>query len=626
MNCPKCGNPISPNMKFCAKCGTPVVNANVQQTANHVQSANQTPQPADIQSKKKEKKDKKGGKNIALKIVAIILVIAVLASGGLILADNIMYKNEKVEADEYITDFPVLKTKTEFMVYDAKKFPAESYRIKVERLKKTAGILKSEAFRSTENVFEETSSDKIYMIDFEENGEYRITLTDITVARTQPVTGTTAKNEETGKTIVLDVKVDNDDKEAVDKVTINSKPSDEPIKNFDDVDNTQTSTFIEATDTDLEKLTDMLDENFKFGFEGDFDFDSSVETMEYLFKAMHYSYGGFYDYFFSNDLEYEAESGDPLGKINYGYEKGTADNLKWICENIYNIDFDEDFIGKEGYVYGDNFYLSCFNAGGAPSSAYDVSSYKKVNNKYELIVDRNEEEWDTDNYHYIETVKVTAEIKIIDGERYWSIYKIEEYDPSDENPTTQSGDKPSSTAPSKDKDKPNSLTLNCEFETGEEKEITIFFPSSINPEEYHIHDNMSGHAEAFEDGTFEVEIYNEDDNGSAGTYFIYTSNDFTLENFGGCNMTYEDSSVEKSAYWDNTGKILAQHEFEWHNRKGKTTLCTGYYEEETVGSDSSVSSIYKKTNGTVISEDEYFEEYSKVMTYYANGHEIHGDL
>ena len=229
MNCPKCGNPISPNMKFCAKCGTPVVNANVQQTANHVQSANQTPQPADIQSKKKEKKDKKGGKNIALKIVAIILVIAVLASGGLILADNIMYKNEKVEADEYITDFPVLKTKTEFMVYDAKKFPAESYRIKVERLKKTAGILKSEAFRSTEVLFNKTSTEQIYEIDFKENGEYRITLTDITVARTQSTTGsaeTTTKKDEEGKKIVVDVKVDNESAEAADKVNLNSEKLD----------------------------------------------------------------------------------------------------------------------------------------------------------------------------------------------------------------------------------------------------------------------------------------------------------------------------------------------------------------------------------------------------------------
>ncbi|MBP3939759.1 MAG: zinc-ribbon domain-containing protein, partial [Clostridia bacterium] len=24
MNCPKCGNELKPNMKFCAKCGTPV--------------------------------------------------------------------------------------------------------------------------------------------------------------------------------------------------------------------------------------------------------------------------------------------------------------------------------------------------------------------------------------------------------------------------------------------------------------------------------------------------------------------------------------------------------------------------------------------------------------------------
>ena len=42
MNCPKCGNELKPNMKFCAKCGTPVAPA-PQQPAEPVAPAQQKP-------------------------------------------------------------------------------------------------------------------------------------------------------------------------------------------------------------------------------------------------------------------------------------------------------------------------------------------------------------------------------------------------------------------------------------------------------------------------------------------------------------------------------------------------------------------------------------------------------
>ena len=293
MNCPKCGNLITQNMKFCKTCGTPVAIQQQTQTQVNVQPK----QPVQQKSAKapKTSKKKSGGKNnLALKVIAIILVIAVLASGGLLLADNLMYKNE-IKADEYITDFPVLKQKTDFLVYNAEKFPSTNYKIKVERLL-NGGILKSEALRKTEIVVDDVSTTPVYNLNFKEDGSYRITLEDISVTRTQPVTTTTSTTTSTTTTttvpstystviteedsstetetqqsdttttqsstttttttqptettttmptseetkeqtkqndviiIIIDVEVENDSEEAVDKVDVNSKEGDGPIE------------------------------------------------------------------------------------------------------------------------------------------------------------------------------------------------------------------------------------------------------------------------------------------------------------------------------------------------------------------------------------------------------------
>lgn len=186
-------------------------------------------------------------------------------------------------------------------------------------------------------------------------------------------------------------------------------------------------------------------------------------------------------------------------------------------------------------------------------------------------------------------------------------------------------DKPSSANPSEDKGKPNSLIVVAELENGEEKEITVALPSSINLDEYHIYGKMPGHMEIFSDDTFEVEFHYENSYYLSG-FIGYTSPDFTLESFAGCGIAYEDSSVKKAGFWDNTGKILAEYEANRHERTGKTTLCTGYYEEETWGDDNAIHSIYKDPYGNEISEKEYYEEYKRAMTYYVNGHKMKGDL
>lgn len=250
MNCPNCGNELKPNMKFCAKCGTAVQQpvatptpAPNQEYAQPAPVAPQNPAPdAQVKPAKKKKTKKTGGKNnVALKVIAIILVIAVLATGGLFITDGLLYKNES-ENNGYITDFPVLKQETEFLVYDAEKFPYEEYNIKVDRFK-TGKVFKSSKISGFENVINERSSEQIFNIDFEEDGKYQITLTGITSERTQAApstqpssvetttTTTTAKTEEP-TVIVIIVIVDDESEEAVDKVTVDSTKEDAPIVEF----------------------------------------------------------------------------------------------------------------------------------------------------------------------------------------------------------------------------------------------------------------------------------------------------------------------------------------------------------------------------------------------------------
>ena len=258
MNCPKCGNPISSNTKFCAKCGTPVppqpmasqppvqttYPQNNPQTVQRPQPAQRnavnpqqqkppapqnfvtpqpTPQNVAIQPQKQPKK-KKSSKNLPLIIVAVMLVLAVLASTIAVVPGIIRNKNEINAATEYIEEFPTLKQKTSLLVYDINKFPSEKYEIKVERMF-MGGILNGVFMGET--IIEEESTEHVYDLDFEKDGDYRITLTD----KTEPEESTGSEETEVIEiVIIIDVKVDNDAEDAVDKVDINSEVLDEMPK------------------------------------------------------------------------------------------------------------------------------------------------------------------------------------------------------------------------------------------------------------------------------------------------------------------------------------------------------------------------------------------------------------
>lgn len=250
MFCKKCGKQIPDGLKFCGICGTPVDENNVtqkpitqmpqatQKRPEQMKVVGQQVQPLSIK-KISDKDDKK--KNNKLRIIAIILIVAVLFSGVVVifLGSNNKKKNESLPENAlHITDFPVLKNETEFAVYDEDKFPVEEYEIKIEEYK-LGGALKD--YSSRKEVLTEKSKDPVYKLNLDD-GDYRITLTEISSSRTQALPDTTTKlttttttttaekttnvtadNETVVIIIVIEIKVDDKDENAVDKVSINSK-------------------------------------------------------------------------------------------------------------------------------------------------------------------------------------------------------------------------------------------------------------------------------------------------------------------------------------------------------------------------------------------------------------------
>lgn len=98
MICPKCGSQITPNTKFCAKCGTPVPQQTrpvapqpprpqMQQPVASQQPRQQMKQPVAPQQPVKAPQGKKSanGKKIAVIAVAAVLVVAIALAGILII-------------------------------------------------------------------------------------------------------------------------------------------------------------------------------------------------------------------------------------------------------------------------------------------------------------------------------------------------------------------------------------------------------------------------------------------------------------------------------------------------------------------------------------------------------------
>ena len=490
MNCPKCGNPLVPNMNFCTKCGTPVpqkptapqqpvrpqATVMPQQPVNKTQQAPArpkeflqydapkkqpqnvvkpqppkppvqptypqnnppkvqpqpvpqnfvTPQPTPpnvaIQSPKPPRK-KKSNKNLPLIIVAAVLVLAVLASTIAVVPGIIRNKNEINAATEYIEEFPTLKQKTSLLVYDINKFPSEKYEIKVEKMF-MGGVLNG-VFKG-KTILEDVSTEQIYDIDFKEDGDYRITLTD----KTEPTEST--ETEVIEIVIIIDVKVDNDAEDAVDSVDIHS-PENPAVQ------------YLEATQEEIDFLTHIF---ARMHIQSDTYSPTDPEANKIAGNALT---NLFYPVYFDCIEKYgwetpenvmHTEESDPeqiYSKDFIGHTKYPAENMNWLIRNMFNVepkdtesyytvDMDDGttYTGCSWYVDGDYYYTYFDYVDVDPSYSCKIISRAQTDtNKLMLtlavhsfsIYDYPEKENGTE----VGVFELTAGVKEVDGKRVWSI-------------------------------------------------------------------------------------------------------------------------------------------------------------------------------------------------------------
>ncbi len=435
MNCPKCGNELNTDVKLCAKCGATVAPA--QPPKEYAE-----PKPVEPQ---KPTKQKKGKKNLVLKIVAIVLALIVFLTGGLFITDAILFKSES-EDEGYITDFPVLKIKTELVVYDAEVFPYEDYNIKVDKFK-TGKVFKSSTFSTFENVINERSNASVFSIDFKEDGKYRITLEGIVSERTQAVTESVKQEEP--KTIVIIAVVDNDAEDAVGEVSVNSQKSDKqdentkaPLTQEEIRPDISDAEKIVATEADFENFIKFLEAT-----NGSFDNGGGIETYKDVADMLYSTHGRGYEFFFGNiDYTYKNEYYNEVRENAYAVVP--KENVKWICESVYNIKFNDNFESssiingeeKPVYIDGDYCYMEGFVSGDGGTVLYEITEKTAVEDKYRFTVKVYYCEYgDESNKEFSGiTLTITAALKKENGKRFWSVYSVNMVNskPSEDEDTT----------------------------------------------------------------------------------------------------------------------------------------------------------------------------------------------
>ncbi len=282
--------------------------------------------------------------------------------------------------------------------------------------------------------------------------------------------------EETTPVVIIDVKVDGENESAIDAVNLSGEPIVSPDKdtsenndkdtsenndedtseNNDEVttaDNNENADdadkFIEATYADWESFNSSLPILYYYDYSRDtFEIVSFIEceltTTFGDVGALYLLY--FEDY--SNDdwwevqQKYHCSESDPkrkfTGNDEYdGYIRLPKKNVKWLCEEVFNVEFDENYVSEESYVHGDYVYRG-IPAGGIGDASegwdeYDIVSSPVVDGKYEIVIEHYfcYDEGENVVRDLLSTKQMIAKIKVKDdGERFWSYYEIKEYDPN----------------------------------------------------------------------------------------------------------------------------------------------------------------------------------------------------
>ena len=130
-----------------------------------------------------------------------------------------------------------------------------------------------------------------------------------------------------------------------------------------------------------------------------------------------------YHYYYNFDEIINLDN-DPLMKFDNdnGYVVALpAKNVDWIIKNIFNLDPDHS-INDDRVYYKDEYYYFMFFYGGSIGHNTVIKEKTALNDgKYSVICDF---------YSFVNenkllgTVYMTVDLKEINGNRYWSFYKI----------------------------------------------------------------------------------------------------------------------------------------------------------------------------------------------------------
>ncbi len=192
---------------------------------------------------------------------------------------------------------------------------------------------------------------------------------------------------------------------------------------------TALSTTLEPTESDINQLEKLLTDSILFQINH---FDYKTATTAFVVEniitrdiSITAAYDSYFDDAITPGYDGDAYSADPLNKFSSGvsYGKFSVDNVKWICENIYHVNFDENYVSENSYIHNGYIYRDGGGAGwGQP--IYSVTSYDKLSDgKYEVSIDGD---WNGE-YGRTDVLKftVTVDLQMIDGERHWTFYSIE---------------------------------------------------------------------------------------------------------------------------------------------------------------------------------------------------------
>lgn len=187
----------------------------------------------------------------------------------------------------------------------------------------------------------------------------------------------------------------------------------------------------EAVPADFDRMSDLLADMI------DVEFDYETADTAYVVDYIIHDYlfiVTYYNYF--NDAESDGcDYTDPLGKLMF-YYKVPAENVRWICENIYQVEFDENYVSAEGksYCYDGYVYIEFAQAGYGCDFRTEIDEYKVLDDgKYEIVASSYSGGFEDfgipDELMY--RLKVIAEWKLVDGKYDWVFFSVEQVDSPD---------------------------------------------------------------------------------------------------------------------------------------------------------------------------------------------------